>query len=180
MYKKLGTIALTGALALSLAACGDRSESAKKVSTNEKKTEQTSEKKEEKKEFKVGETIQLGDHKLTVSNIEKSQGGEFDKPKEGHEFIIANLTIENGGKEEISYNPFDFTLQNSEGNIVNETFTTVNQNTQLNAGQLAPNGKVTGSIAFEAKQGDPKLQLIFKPNFLSSKEIRVNLQSINK
>ncbi|OOZ85007.1 DUF4352 domain-containing protein [Bacillus cereus] len=176
MYKKLGTIALTGALALSLAACGDTSESAKKVSTNEKKTEQTSEKKEEKKEFKVGETIQLGDHKLTVSNIEKSQGGEFDKPKEGHEFIIANLTIENGGKEEISYNPFDFTLQNSEGNIVNETFTTVNQNTQLNAGQLAPNGKVTGSIAFEAKQSDPKLQLIFKPNFLSSKEIRVNLQ----
>ncbi|EJQ90056.1 hypothetical protein II3_05708, partial [Bacillus cereus MC67] len=46
--------------------------------------------------------IQLGDHKLTVTNIEKSQGGEFDKPKDGHEFLIAKVTIENGGKEEIS------------------------------------------------------------------------------
>ncbi|KFM95164.1 DUF4352 domain-containing protein [Bacillus clarus] len=175
MYKKMGTLALTGALAFSLAACGGTEETAKKVSSDPK-SEQSTDKKEEKKEFKVGETIQLGDHKLTVSNIEKSQGGEFDKPKEDHEFVIANVTIENGGKEEISYNPFDFSLQNSEGNIVNETFTTVNQNTQLNAGQLAPNGKVSGSIAFEVKQGDPKLQLIFKPNFLSKKEIRINLQ----
>lgn len=175
MYKKMGTIALAGALAFSLAACSETEETAKKVS-NDTKTEQAAEKKEEKKEFKVGETIQLGNHKLTISNIEKSQGGEFDKPKEGHEFIIANVTIENGGKEEISYNPFDFSLQNSEGNIVNQAFTTVNQNTQLNSGQLAPNGKVSGSIAFEAKQGDPKLQIIFKPNFLSKKEIRINLQ----
>ncbi|HDR4483501.1 TPA: DUF4352 domain-containing protein [Bacillus cereus] len=175
MYKKLGTIAITGALAFSLAACGETEETAKKVS-NDTKTEQPTEKKEEKKEFKIGEMIQLGDHKLTVTNIEKSQGGEFDKPKDGHEFLIAKVTIENGGKEEISYNPFDFSLQNSEGNIVDQAFTTVNQDTVLNSGKLAPNGKISGTIAFESKQGDPKLQLIFKPNFLSKKEIRVNLQ----
>ncbi|PHB24736.1 DUF4352 domain-containing protein [Bacillus pseudomycoides] len=175
MYKKLGTLAISGALAFSLAACGETEETAKKVS-NDTKTEQTTEKKEEKKEFKVGETIKLGDHKLTVTNVEKSPGGEFDKPKEGHEFLIANVTIENGGKEEISYNPFDFSLQNSQGNIVDQAFTTVNQDTVLNSGKLAPSGKISGTIAFESKQGDPKLQLIFKPNFLSKKEIRVNLQ----
>ncbi|WP_033711288.1 DUF4352 domain-containing protein, partial [Bacillus cereus] len=92
---------MTGALAFSLAACGETEETAKKVS-NDTKTEQAAEKKEEKKEFKIGEMIQLGDHKLTVTNIEKSQGGEFDKPKDGHEFLIAKVTIENGGKEEIS------------------------------------------------------------------------------
>lgn len=175
MYKKLGTLTMTGALALSLAACAETEETAKKVS-NDTKTEQATEKKEEKKEFKIGETIQLGDHKLTVTKVDKSPGGEFDKPKDGHEFLIANVTIENGGKEEISYNPYDFNLQNSEGNIVDIAFTMVNQDTQLNSGKLAPNGKITGTIAFESKQGDPKLQLIFKPNFLSEKEIRINLQ----
>ncbi|MRA75625.1 DUF4352 domain-containing protein [Bacillus thuringiensis] len=175
MYKKLGTLDLTGTLALSLAACSETEETAKKVSSDQK-TEQTDTKKEDSKEFKVGETIQLGDYKLTVSNVEKSQGGEFDKPKEGQEFIIANLTIENGGKKEISYNPFDFNLQNSEGNIVDQAFTMVNEETQLNSGKLAPNGKITGTIAFETKKDDPKLQLIFKPNFLSKKEVRINLQ----
>lgn len=173
--KKIGTIALTGALALSLAACSDTEETAKKVSSD-KKTEQTDTKKEDNKEFKVGKTIQLGDYKLKVSNVEKSQGSEFDKPKEVQDFIIANLTIENDGKKEISYNPFDFNLQNSEGSTVNQAFIMVNQDTQLSSGKLAPNEKIAGTIAFETKKDDPKLQLIFKPNFLSKKEVRINLQ----
>lgn len=175
MYKKMGTLVITGALAISLAGCSDTEETAKKVS-NDTKTEQTTEKKEEKKKFKVGETIKLGNHKLTVTNVEKSPGGEFDKPKEGHEFLIANVTIENGGEEEIHYNAHDFSLQNSEGNIVDPTLTMINQDTQLNFGKLAQNGKITGTIAFESKQGDPQLQLIFKPISLSEEEVRVNLQ----
>ncbi|MCQ6519805.1 DUF4352 domain-containing protein, partial [Bacillus cereus] len=67
--KKLGTLALTGTLALSLAACSQTDQTAKKVSSDQK-TQQTDTKKEDSKEFKVGETIQLGDYKLTVSNVE--------------------------------------------------------------------------------------------------------------
>ncbi|MED4681929.1 hypothetical protein P9485_30050 [Bacillus nitratireducens] len=48
MYKKMGTLVITGALAISLAGCSDTEETAKKVS-NDTKTEQTTEKKEEKK-----------------------------------------------------------------------------------------------------------------------------------
>jgi len=153
-----------------LTACGGKEETAKKVS-NENQTEQ----KEDQKEFKTGETIQLGDYKLTVTNVEKSQGGEFDKPKDGNEFVIATIKIENGGKKEISYNPLDFSLQNSDGNIVDSAFTTVNEDTALSHGKLTPKGTISGSIAFETKQGDSKLQLIFKPNFLSKKKVAINL-----
>lgn len=40
MYKKLGTLALTGTLALSLAACSETEETAKKVSSDQKLSKQ--------------------------------------------------------------------------------------------------------------------------------------------
>ncbi len=102
------------------------------------------------KEYAVGETIKLGDHRLTVTDVKKSTGGDFDKPKPGHEYVVVSVNIYNGGKEDIPYNPLDFEMRNSKGNITKMTISMVNQNTALNSGQLAPKGQVTGSIVFRA------------------------------
>lgn len=58
MYKKMVTLVITGALAISLAGCSDTEETAKKVS-NDTKTEQTTEKKEEKKNLKLAKQLNL-------------------------------------------------------------------------------------------------------------------------
>ncbi|RDI40047.1 DUF4352 domain-containing protein [Falsibacillus pallidus] len=125
--------------------------------------------------FKLGDTIQLGDHKVTVTKLEKSAGGEFETPKGGNEFVIVHLTIENGGKDQISYNPYDFQLKNSQGNIVDPGFITIDQDTALESGELAAGGKVQGTISFEAPQNDSDLDLIFTPSFWSDKKITINL-----
>ncbi|KFM98528.1 DUF4352 domain-containing protein [Bacillus clarus] len=130
--------------------------------------------KDVKKEHSIGETIKLGDHRLTVTDVKKSAGGEFDKPRPGNAFVIVSVNIYNGSKEDIPYSPLDFEMRNSKGNITRMTFSTVNQNTALNSGQLAPNGQVTGSIAFEQPVGE-KLKLQFTPNFWSKKKIIINL-----
>jgi hypothetical protein len=130
----------------------------------------------EKTEFKLGESIQLKDNKLTVTKVTKSAGTEFDKPKAGNEFVIVTLTVENAGKENISYNPFDFKMTNSQGQITDAAFTVVNTDTALQSGELAAGGKVSGTIAFEQPKGDSKLQLQYQPSFWSDKTVKVNLQ----
>ncbi|MEH7444132.1 DUF4352 domain-containing protein [Bacillus sp. JJ1122] len=129
-----------------------------------------------KEEFTVGEQVQLGDNVLTVTKVEKSAGGDFDQPKDGHEFVIVTVEINNAGDENISYNPFDFKMSNSQGQIVDQAFTTVDTNTALQSGELAPGGKVSGTIAFEQPAGDTGLQLQYTPSFWSDKTIKVNLQ----
>ncbi|MEM5606464.1 DUF4352 domain-containing protein [Bacillus cereus] len=130
--------------------------------------------KDSKKEYSIGETIKLGDHRLTVTEVKKSPGGEFDKPKQGHEYIVVAVNIYNGGKEDISYNTLDFEMRNSQGNITRPTLSIINQNTALNSGQLAPKGQVAGTVVFE-QPIEEKLKLQFTPNFWSKKKVIINL-----
>lgn len=138
------------------------------------KTEET--KKEEVKDtYAIGEEVTLNNHVLKVNSVQRSQGTEWDKPKDGHEFVIVNITISNSGKDTVSYNPFDFKMQNSQGNITDKTFTTVDSSTTLNSGELASGGTVTGTIAFEQPTGDKGLIVKYKSNFFSNKEIKVKI-----
>ncbi|PSL46964.1 uncharacterized protein DUF4352 [Salsuginibacillus halophilus] len=112
---------------------------------------------------------------MIVENVEFSQGNDFDNPSEGDEFVIVEVTMNNEGEDTISYNPFHFSIQNSQGNITDQTFTTVDSDTSLSSGELAPGGTVTGTIPFEAPVDDPELELIFEPSFWSADEVRINL-----
>lgn len=131
----------------------------------------------EKTKYKVGEEIKLFDGVLiTVTNVEKSNGNEFDKPRAGNEFIIAHINIVNGAKENISYDPFAWKLRNSNGQISEPSFTTIDKDTHLESGELAVGGKVSGTIPFEAPIGDQGLKLIYAPSVLGGQEIEVSLQ----
>ena len=130
----------------------------------------------EKTEYNQGEEAILGKGAITVTKVEKSQGTQWDKPKNGKEFVIVYLTIENKGNSNLSYNPFYFKMQNSQGQQESMTFTTVDQDTSLQSGELIPGGKVTGTIAFEQPKGDTGLMLIYNDSIWSSKELKIKLQ----
>jgi hypothetical protein len=153
-----------------------KSEAAETSATDKAAKQEETKAKPAKEEFAVGEQVQLGDNVLTVTKVEKSAGGDFDQPKDGHEYVIVTVEINNSGDENISYNPFDFKMSNSQGQIVDQAFTTVDTNTALQSGELAPGGKVSGTIAFEQPAGDTGLQLQYTPSFWSDKTIKVNLQ----
>lgn len=130
----------------------------------------------EKNEYNQGEEAILGKGAITVTKVERLQGNQWDKPKSGKEFVIVHLTIENKGNSNLSYNPFYFKIQNSQGQQENMTFTTVDQDTSLQSGELIPGGKVTGTIAFEQPKGDTGLILIYNDSIWSSKELKIKLQ----
>jgi hypothetical protein len=152
----------------------DEAEVKEEDKADDKKEDQKAE--PEKEVFAVGEKVQLGDNVLIVTKVEKSAGSDFDQPKDGHEYVIVTVEISNAGDENISYNPFDFKMSNSQGQIVDQAFTTVDTNTALQSGELAPGGKVSGTITFEQPAADSALQLQYNPSFWSDKTIKVNLQ----
>ena len=145
---------------------GDNSSTSKENTTAE----------EEVKEFyAIGEEVKLNDAILVVNSVDISSGSEWDKPKDGHEFVIVNVTIKNDGSSTITYNPFDFKMQNSQGQITDQAFTTINSDTSLNSGELASGGQVSGTIAFEQPVKDSALVLKYKANMFSNKEVQIKL-----
>src|SRR5690554_6251215 len=56
----------------------------------------------EPEEYKIGDTVTHNNYELIVEGVEKSEGNEFEKPKDGHEFVIVKVTINNNGEEDIS------------------------------------------------------------------------------
>lgn len=145
--------------------------------TNDSKAVENKEtKKEEIKDiYSIGEEVKLNDNVLIVNKAEKSNGTDFDKPQDGKEFVIVNVTIKNGGKDEITYNPYDFEMANSQGQITDQAFTTVNTDTALQSGKLSTGGTVTGTIAFEQPTGDTGLVLKYKANMFSNNEVKIKI-----
>ncbi len=132
--------------------------------------------KNEKTEYNQGEEARLGNGAITINKVEKSQGNTYDKPKSGKEFVIVYLTIENKGNSNLSYNPFYFKMQNSQGQQEDTTFTVIDNDTALHSGELIPGGKITGTVTFEEPIGDDGLVLIYNDNIWSSKELKINLK----
>ncbi|WP_373894412.1 DUF4352 domain-containing protein [Virgibacillus sp. CBA3643] len=127
-------------------------------------------------EFDLGEKAELDGQVVTVTDVETSQGSDFDQPSEGNEYVIVTVEIENNGDETISYNPFNFKMKNSNGQIEDTGMITVDSDTSLSSGELAEGGNVSGTISFEQPEGDEELQLLFEPSFWSEDQITFNLQ----
>lgn len=153
----------------------DKNENNNKDSNNsdDEKSNNTT---EEKTEYGMNEKVEIEGRVLEVTNVERSSGGDFDKPKDGHEYIIVTVVIENNSENNVSYNPFYFKMKNSQGQITDQAFTIVNSSTALSSGELAAGGTVTGTIAFEQPTGDEGLQLIFEPEFWTGKQVTINLK----
>lgn len=152
-----------------------KSENTTQQQTESKETN-TKEDDSKSEDFYIGDEIVMGDYVLTVDKTEKSSGSDYDKPKKGNEFLIISVTIKNNGEEEISYNPYDFTVQNGNGQVNDITFTTVDSDTALNSGKLIAGGSVSGTLAFEVPKGDKNLLLRYQPDFWSDKEIQIHLK----
>ena len=110
----------------------------------------------------IGAILALLD--FTVTNVEKTRGSEYDTAKEGYEYVIVSIKIENKSEEKITYNPYDWKMENSNGQEEEITFTTTDSDTELSSGNLNAGGVVEGTLAFEQPQGDTGLKLNYYNN----------------
>ena len=143
---------------------------------NQNETTSQNAQSEKKDIFSVGESVELDGAIVTVNSVKRSSGSEWDKPKAGHEYIIIKVTIKNSGNTNLSYNPYDFTMQNSQGTITDNAFTIIDSDTQLNSGELVPGGQVSGTIAFEQPVNDNGLVLIYEGNIWNEEQIKFSIK----
>ncbi|HDR3493906.1 DUF4352 domain-containing protein [Bacillus wiedmannii] len=161
MYKKLGTIALTGALAFSLAACGETE--VKEVSKdNAPKQEEKKDKKAstENKVYKIGDTVEVNGLQLTFSSAKFVEPNEYIKAEKGKVLEIA-FNAKNNGKKDIYFGTSELKIADAEGNQFKEYFgggdSFVNEN-------IAPGNQITNKMTFDVPEGD-KFVGTFKPTF---------------
>lgn len=153
-----------------LAGGGNDEPTAKQENTSDVTDTVDSETTEEKTEFAQNEIVSFKDVDFTVTNVEKTVGVEYDTAKEGYEYVIVSVKIENKSDKKISYNPYDWKMENSNGQEETTTFTTVDSDTALSSGDLNAGGVVEGTLAFEQPQGDDGLKLNYYENALFDEE----------
>lgn len=154
---------------ISMASGGSNSEPTK-VGENSN----TSKTQEQQKEYKVADVVKLGEREFVVNSVRRSGAFNYNTPDAGKEYVIVNVTIRNLGTDEVSYNPFDFKVQDANGAQESSTFASLDDS--LSSGTLAPNGKITGSMPFEVPTGT-NAKLIFQPSFWNSQRVVVDLGS---
>lgn len=142
------------------------------------KNPSVTQKSEEKKEFSQGETVSYKGVDFTVTNVKKSSGSQYLKPKSGYEYVTVSIKIENQSNEKISYNPFDWKMENSNGQEVDYSGAVMTDTeTALGHGELNAGGVVEGTISFEQLKGDAGLKLNYYGNILeenASFKIKLN------
>ena len=115
--------------------------------------------------FNIGDNINFNGTIVTVTKFTKSNVGYLSNPKEGMEYVIVYITIKNITNGDVYYEPHDFKMQDSKGQI-----TQPNLESNLSSGKLNPDDEVKGKIVFEEPKNYPKLTLIYQPYIPGLKE----------
>lgn len=125
--------------------------------------------------YKMGECARYGDLEMTLTNVQRCSGDDYDKPKEGMEYVIVTLKIKNVGTNKAAYNPYFFRMKNSKNELHDKAHSSANSHTALKSGILLPEEQIEGSLLFEEFKGDNGLILQFQDN-VRSKDAKLNFK----
>ena len=114
---------------------------------------------------KVGDTITQDGVYYKINSVNYNPGTKYSKPDDGNQYVIVNITIENKGKDTVSYNRYNFKLDDAGNQTSFSDYLTGDDgkkvvNDILGSGDLAEGGKVTGSMIGQAKVGE-KYKLVY-------------------
>jgi uncharacterized protein DUF4352 len=114
------------------------------------------------KERNIGQSVELSGYTATVTAA-GYQASVSDFEKGG--YVVSDVTILNRDDRAQSYNTFDWKLQTPSGQVLDPTFTTVNQ---LGSGDLVKGGSVAGKVVFEVGSQKGDFYIIYKPDAFDS------------
>ena len=119
--------------------------------------------------YSLNESAIYKNVEYTITNVEYSNGNEWDHPSSGKKYVIITLKIENKSDKKISYNALDYKMVNSQGQEDDESFTTINNDTSLSSGDLISGGVKTGTLVFEEAEDETSLKLLYYSNIFDDK-----------
>lgn len=161
MYKKMGTIALTGALAFSLTACGE-TEVKEVGKNNAPKQEEKKDKKAstENKVYKIGDTVDVNGLQLTFSSAKFVEPNEYVKAEKGKVLEIT-FNAKNNRKKDAYIGIEELKIADADGSQFKEYFGGENIFVYED---IVPGNQITGKMLFDVPEGD-KFIGTFKPTF---------------
>ena len=160
-----------------VAAAFGKDDGPKKVNTNnsvednagnDATTEET-----KKDTFTVGETAQMQDIQVTLSNYEESEGSNFYKPSEGKVFVLAEFEIANNSDKDLAISSLlsfkayadDYSLNYSVAAMIDKSDSTLD-------GSVAAGKKMKGWIGYEVNADWEKVEIEFSPEVWKSKKFK--------
>jgi hypothetical protein len=129
-------------------------------------------------EYRIGDSINVnGEKEIKITSVNRDfvTDSEYITPDAGKEFVKVNVEIRNTSSGQISYNAFNWQIQDSSGDI--QSYSIMAQAADaLNSGELASGAIKIGSIIFEVPVDDSDLTILYEDNILSSNSIAIKLQ----
>jgi hypothetical protein len=151
-------------------ASADNKKEPQKINSNNSGAQQTEQPKAPQ-EFKIGDTVKLGDYSITVNEVKNcASSNQFLQPKAGNVYVTADITQENKGADAKSYNLWDFKLQDDK-DFSYQTAMAGCREPSFGSGTLQPNQKTRGYITFEIPKTSQPTQILFTPSWWSSDQI---------
>lgn len=120
------------------------------------------------------QNIAFDGKEVTVKSIDRDwkSDNQFIKANDGKEFVKVNVSIVNKSDSELSFNTFDWKIEDANGAIEGPSGTAFTASDNLGSGDLAVNGKKEGSVIFEVAK-DSKIKIHYQPSFWSNKKITI-------
>ena len=145
----------------------------KKVNTNnsvEDDTKNDATTEENKKDtFTVGETAEMQDIQVTLSNYEESEGSSFYKPSEGKVFVLAEFEIANNSDKDLAISSLlsfkAYAVNYSVAAMIDKSDSTLD-------GSVAAGKKMKGWIGYEVNADWGKVEIEFSPEVWKSKKFK--------
>ncbi len=97
----------------------------------------------------LGQPIHLNDVDLLIASadVNYKPASKQLHPRSGYRFVVTDALYQNTGPDSIIYGPIDWTLTDGQG--VSYAGSSSDREPALRPGELGPNGKVRGLVAFE-------------------------------
>ncbi|HSH50586.1 MAG TPA: DUF4352 domain-containing protein, partial [Bacteroidales bacterium] len=114
--------------------------------------------------FYPGDIVETNSIRAIITGIEKSTGSEFNKPADGNEFILINMTLENIADEELNISSMLSFNAYVDDTTINENLLAQIEADNTMDGTIASGKKLTGTLGYEVPQGWGQIEIHFEPD----------------
>ena len=113
--------------------------------------------------YKIGEKAKDENIVVTVNSKRETEVIKDRKAEENRTFLILNITIENTGTDNLSYSPYSFAVQDENGYLFEEHYTTTYLENAFESGHLQPGQEYQGEISFEISKSSENIEMWYSP-----------------
>lgn len=126
------------------------------------------------KQGTVGTPLDLGSAVIAVNGFEAGPGREGDVPRQGNQYLIVALTLENKTNVVLTFDASQFSLRKNDGTVIDYDDVTFVDNL-LRTADLDPGAKQDVSLVFQIPDGSTGYTLVLgEPGTAEIANIRLN------